>query len=90
MSTLSAEPFKNERYIFAILPNAFVSAGSLHAFRHASLRQFPNHFGIFRETCQVYFLTTPLVIDKLLISIILLCFVHLWNMAWVVIFANEN
>jgi len=34
------EPFKNNHYIFAILPDVFVFAGSLHTFRYAPLRQF--------------------------------------------------
>ena len=34
------EPFKNNLYIFAILPDAFVFTGSLHTFRYAPLRQF--------------------------------------------------
>ena len=35
------ESFKNNLYIFAILPDAFVFAGSLHTFRYAPYRQFP-------------------------------------------------
>jgi len=38
---IALEPFKNNLYIFAILPDAFGFAGSLHTFRDAPYRQFP-------------------------------------------------
>jgi hypothetical protein len=41
MELCPKEPSKNNLYIFAILPDAFVFAGLLHTFRYAPHRQFP-------------------------------------------------
>ena len=56
-------PYKNNLYIFAILPNAFGFAGSLHTWRYASLRQFPKSLRDISRNLSSLFLYSSFVLN---------------------------